>query len=61
MPKITIDFDACSGCFTCISDCPSNVYEEGDGKPVIANPDDCVECQACVENCPESAITVEGD
>jgi NAD-dependent dihydropyrimidine dehydrogenase PreA subunit len=51
-----VDEDACTGCGTCVDNCPSEVIEIVDDKAKIVNPDDCVDCGACEENCPASAI-----
>ncbi|NVM54763.1 MAG: 4Fe-4S binding protein [Candidatus Helarchaeota archaeon] len=58
MPPI-IDVDACTGCGTCVENCPSEVLEVQDDKVKIVNADDCVECGACEENCPAEAIKME--
>jgi NAD-dependent dihydropyrimidine dehydrogenase PreA subunit len=54
VPKV--DKEKCTGCGTCVSVCPQNVFELKDGKSVVVRPEDCVECMACVENCPTEAI-----
>ncbi|HUX98615.1 MAG TPA: 4Fe-4S binding protein [Candidatus Deferrimicrobium sp.] len=56
-PKI--DEDACTGCGTCVENCPSEVLVIEDDKAKIVNADDCVECGACEENCPSDAIKLE--
>jgi NAD-dependent dihydropyrimidine dehydrogenase PreA subunit len=56
-PKI--DEDACTGCGTCVENCPSEVLEIQDDKAKLVNPDDCVECGACEENCPSDAIKLQ--
>jgi NAD-dependent dihydropyrimidine dehydrogenase PreA subunit len=53
-PKV--NKEKCTGCGTCISVCPQNVFDLSGGKSVVKRPEDCVECTACVENCPVSAI-----
>ena len=53
-PKV--DKQKCTGCGTCVSVCPQNVFEMKGGKSHVARPEDCVECGSCVENCPVSAI-----
>jgi len=59
MPKVTIDYDTCILCQTCISTCPMGVYAVVDDKVVVANEDDCIVCRACEAACPVEAITVE--
>ena len=51
-----IDEGACTGCGTCIENCPAEVLEIQEDKAKIVNADDCVECGACEENCPADAI-----
>jgi NAD-dependent dihydropyrimidine dehydrogenase PreA subunit len=53
-PKV--DKGKCTGCGTCVSVCPQNVFELKDGKSQVVRPEDCVECMSCVENCPVNAI-----
>ena len=55
-PKV--DLDKCTGCGTCVSVCPQNVFEMKNGKSHVARPEDCVECGSCVENCPVGAIVL---
>jgi 2-oxoglutarate ferredoxin oxidoreductase subunit delta len=59
MPKPNIDKDKCTICKTCISVCPVNVFEEKDGKVVVAKPGECIGCRACEAQCPQEAIKVE--
>ncbi len=56
-PKI--DEDACTGCGTCIENCPAECLEIKDEKAKLVNVDDCVECGACEENCAAEAIKLE--
>ena len=51
-----IDEAACTGCGTCVENCPAEVLEMDDDKAKIVNIDDCVDCEACVENCSSNAI-----
>jgi len=59
MPTITIDYEKCTFCQTCVSTCPMGVFEVQGDKVVVANPDECVVCRACEAACPNEAITVE--
>lgn len=56
----TVNPDECSGCGTCVDECPSEAItlDEEKGIAVIDN-DECVECGACEEACPSQAIKVE--
>jgi len=59
MPNVTIDYDTCIFCQTCVSICPMGVYVIEDEKVVAANEGDCIVCRACEASCPVEAITVE--
>lgn len=59
MPTITIDYDKCTSCQTCVTTCPMGVYEVEGDKVVVAYPDECVICRACEAACPSEAITIE--
>jgi NAD-dependent dihydropyrimidine dehydrogenase PreA subunit len=50
--------DGCSGCETCVNNCPSSVYEIKNGKSVPVRVEDCIVCRTCESQCPEGAIQV---
>ncbi|NLF18245.1 MAG: 4Fe-4S binding protein [Lentisphaerae bacterium] len=52
-----VDAEKCTGCETCVGECPVETITMKDGKAVIG--DDCVDCGACVDACPVEAITLE--
>jgi NAD-dependent dihydropyrimidine dehydrogenase PreA subunit len=59
MVEITINYDTCEACGSCIDSCPAQVYDKGeDGKPIVARPDECMVCHTCMEVCPTGSITV---
>lgn len=59
MPKVIIDYDACTLCQTCVSTCPMGVFEVEDDKVVIVQEDQCIVCRACEASCPSEAIVIE--
>lgn len=59
MPVPEVDFSKCKGHFDCVDVCPMDVFEKGDGKVIVKNPDACIGCKACEVNCPEGAIKVK--
>ncbi|RKX61002.1 MAG: 4Fe-4S ferredoxin [Thermodesulfobacteriota bacterium] len=60
MVEITVNYDTCEACGTCVDSCPAQVYDKGeDGKPIVARPDECMVCHTCMEVCPTGSITVQ--
>lgn len=55
---LALDEEACSGCKTCMSVCPHQVFEVENYRARIVDRDACMECGACAKNCPEQAIFV---
>lgn len=53
-----VDPEKCTGCGTCVDECPTDAIEMKDDKAVV-NEDECVDCGACVDVCPTEAITLE--
>jgi NAD-dependent dihydropyrimidine dehydrogenase PreA subunit len=61
--SVTIDTSKCTGCGTCVSNCPVEGFElrDFDGRQVayyIIEPDECIECGACEADCEGGAITL---
>lgn len=54
-----VDEEKCSGCESCVDNCPVEVFEMQDGKSVPVNAEECLGCETCVEVCEEDAITIE--
>jgi ferredoxin len=55
-----ISSNKCSGCGSCVDECPSEAITLDEEKGcAIVNQDECVECGACEEACPSQAIKVE--
>jgi len=59
MPKVIVDKEKCTGCGTCVENCPVDVYEIKNEKAVPVNEDACIACRLCESQCPEGAITIE--
>lgn len=59
--KVTIDYDKCVYCKTCLSICPWGVYEDTGDRIDVSHMKDCVCCMSCVAPCPTDAITIEED
>ncbi len=59
MPAL-VNEEECSGCGTCVDECPSEAITLNDDKGIaVVDQDECVECGACEEACPNEAIKVE--
>ncbi len=53
-----VDKGKCTGCETCVEECPSDAITMADDKAVV-NADSCVDCGVCVDACPAEAISLE--
>lgn len=53
-----VDKDRCTGCESCVEECPSDAISMVEDKAVV-NPDTCIDCGVCVDACPEEAISME--
>ena len=51
-----VDLEKCTGCGTCINECPTEAIKIENEKAVIS--DECVECGVCVGECPEGALSL---
>lgn len=58
MVEIVIDRGKCTNCGTCVSVCPTAVYEMKEGKVEVVNKDACLACRACESQCPNQAIQI---
>jgi NAD-dependent dihydropyrimidine dehydrogenase PreA subunit len=58
---VTINYDKCVYCKTCVSICPWGVYADTGDRVDVAHMKDCVCCMSCVAPCPTDAINVEED
>ena len=53
-----VDKKKCTGCESCVPECPSEAIKMVDDKAVV-DIDACVDCGVCVDVCPAEAITME--
>ncbi|MDD1709911.1 MAG: 4Fe-4S binding protein [Methanoregulaceae archaeon] len=53
-----VDKEKCTGCETCIDECPAVAIALNDGKAKV-DKDLCVDCETCIDVCPSEAITME--
>ena len=53
-----VDEEKCTGCETCVSECPSEAITMADDKAQV-NVDACIDCGVCVDACPDEAIGME--
>ncbi|KKG15412.1 ferredoxin [Methanosarcina sp. 2.H.T.1A.6] len=54
-----IDADACTGCGSCIDECPAAAISLNDDDIAVVDEDECLDCGACEDACPNGAITLE--
>ncbi|KAA6368774.1 MAG: hypothetical protein EZS28_035699 [Streblomastix strix] len=59
-----VDQDACVGCQSCQSGCPSgsdlwDFNDEGKAQFRFENKDQCISCRACTDQCPAGAISFQ--
>ena len=52
------DPDLCTGCLTCVDQCPVSALSMTNIVPVV-NPDLCITCFCCQEICPEKAMVLK--
>ncbi len=53
-----VDGEKCTGCETCVAECPSEAISMASEKAAI-NIEECVDCGVCVDACPEEAIAMD--
>jgi ferredoxin len=59
--KITVDYDLCEGCGSCVEVCPE-VFEMRDDEKAYVISEDCstCDCDEAAGICPTEAIVLEG-
>ena len=53
-----VDGEKCTGCESCVSECPSEAIDMAEDKAVVDG-GECTDCGVCVEACPVEAISME--
>ena len=53
-----VDAEKCTGCESCVSECPSEAISMKDDVAVVDD-DACADCGVCVDVCPVEAITMD--
>ncbi|HID26941.1 MAG TPA: 4Fe-4S dicluster domain-containing protein [Methanosarcinales archaeon] len=54
-----VDVEECTGCGTCVEDCPVEAITLNDEDIAVIDEDTCTDCGTCVDVCPTSAISLE--
>ena len=53
-----VDEEKCTGCETCVAECPSEAISMAADKAVV-DVENCVDCGVCVDACLEEAIEMD--
>jgi len=53
-----VDKEKCTGCESCVAECPSEAISMVSGKAVV-DVENCIDCGVCVDACPEEAIEMD--
>jgi len=53
-----VDVEKCTGCESCIAECPSEAISMVNDKAKV-DTDACIDCGVCVDACPVEAIEME--
>lgn len=54
-----INVDECTGCGTCVDECPTEAISMNDNDIAVVNAEECTDCGMCIDACPTEAISVE--
>ena len=58
MVRIELTIEKCTGCGTCVDQCPNKVFIIVDDKVRVVGLDACMVCRFCETVCPQMGITV---
>ena len=58
MVRIELKIEKCTGCGTCMDQCPNKVFIIVDDKVRVVGLDACMACHFCETVCPQMGITV---
>ncbi|MDD1716717.1 MAG: 4Fe-4S binding protein [Methanoregulaceae archaeon] len=53
-----VDCEKCTGCETCVDECPSQAISIKNEKACV-DKENCVDCETCIDVCPSEAIHME--
>ncbi len=53
-----VDKEKCTGCETCVAECPSEAIKM-DSEKALVDDENCIDCGVCVDACPEEAIAMD--
>ena len=56
MPAV-VDNAKCTGCESCVGECPSDAISMVDSKASV-DADTCIDCGACIDACPVEALSL---
>jgi NAD-dependent dihydropyrimidine dehydrogenase PreA subunit len=56
---VVINTEECTGCGSCIDECPTELLVLGDdGIIKLTDADECTDCGSCVSECPQECLSV---
>ena len=53
--------ELCTGCGTCVEECPVDAISLGKNDLAIINDEECIRCGKCHDVCPEEAVRHDGE